>query len=120
MVNCMYFYLCKNACSISHTVNHMYRNCVAAIGVMRFSAELRLRFFIYGVVKMSKAFGKHLRKLRKEKTDYSQQQMADILNIARSTYTYYETGKSEPSYDKLKILCSLFDIDTNTMLDYEE
>ena len=46
--------------------------------------------------------------------------MADILNIARSTYTYYETGKSEPSYDKLKILCSLFDIDMNTMLNYEE
>ncbi len=69
---------------------------------------------------MSKAFGKHLRKLRREKTDYSQQQIAEIINISRSTYTYYETGKSEPSYDKLKILCSVFKIDMNTMLDYEE
>lgn len=67
---------------------------------------------------MSKEFGEHLRRLRKER-GYTQQQMAYILNIGRSTYTYYETGKSEPSYDKLKILCSVFDTDFNSILDYE-
>ena len=67
---------------------------------------------------MSIEFGNHLRELRK-KNGYTQQQMADILNISRSTYTYYETGKSEPSYDKLKILCDVFSIDYNTILNYK-
>ena len=75
-------------------------------------------FYFWGEI-MSKEFGEHLRNLRKTKTDYSQQQMADLLNISRSTYTYYETGNSEPSYDKLKKLADIFDIDFNTILDYQ-
>ena len=67
---------------------------------------------------MSKEFGVHLRKLRKEK-GYTQQQMADMLNISRSTYTYYETGKSQPSFQNLKKLREIFEIDYNTILDFE-
>ena len=40
---------------------------------------------------MSKTFGKHLRDLRKNNSNYSQQEMADMLNISRSTYTDYNT-----------------------------
>lgn len=75
-------------------------------------------FYLWGVF-MSKAFGTHLRKLRKE-NGYTQQQMAEMLNVGRSTYTYYETGNSEPSFQNLKKLCEIFDIDYNTMLDYEK
>ena len=64
---------------------------------------------------MSKEFGAHLRELRKAK-GYTQQQMADMLSISRSTYTYYETGNSEPSFQNLKRLCEIFGIDYNTML----
>lgn len=66
---------------------------------------------------MSKDFGEHLRELRKEK-GYTQKVMADMLNINRSTYTYYETGKSQPSFEKLKKLCEILDVDYNTILDY--
>ena len=69
---------------------------------------------------MSKEFGDHLRKLRKERTKYSQEDMAELLKISRSTYTYYETGKSEPSYDKLHKLAEIFAVDYNTLLDYKK
>ena len=66
---------------------------------------------------MSKEFGVHLRNLRKEK-GYTQQQMADMLNISRSTYTYYETGKSQPSFQNLKKLCEILEVDYNKILEY--
>lgn len=66
---------------------------------------------------MSKEFGNHLRKLRKE-CGCSQQQMADLLNISRSTYTYYETGKSEPSLNKIKVISKALKTDYNTIFDY--
>lgn len=69
---------------------------------------------------MSKEFGRHLRDLRKQNSKYSQQEMADMLNISRSTYTYYETGKSEPGQDKLKKLCDILNVDFNTLLNYAD
>lgn len=75
-------------------------------------------FFIYGVgIFMSKDFGEHLRTLRKAK-GYAQKDMADMLNINRSTYIYYETGKSQPSFQNLKKLCEILEVDYNTILDY--
>ena len=67
---------------------------------------------------MSKTFGRHLRDLRKNKSNYSQQEMADMLNISRSTYTYYETGKSEPGQEKLRKICNILNTDFNTLLGY--
>ena len=37
----------------------------------------------------------HLRLLR-EKNGLTQKQVADMLNIDRSTYAYYESGKTRP------------------------
>lgn len=40
----------------------------------------------------------------RKKRGYSQQKMSELLDIARTTYTGYETGKFAPSLDKsLKI-----------------
>ncbi len=69
---------------------------------------------------MSKSFGRHLRDLRKKHSKFSQQEMADMLNISRSTYTYYETGKSEPGQEKLKKICDILGVDFNTLLGYTE
>lgn len=69
---------------------------------------------------MSKAFGRHLRDLRKKNSNYTQQNMADMLKISRSTYTYYETGKSEPGQENLRKICNILNVDFNTMLDYPE
>ncbi|MCH5298485.1 MAG: helix-turn-helix transcriptional regulator [Ruminococcus sp.] len=69
---------------------------------------------------MSKRFGEHLRNLRTSKTSYSQEKMAELLNISRSTYTYYETGKSEPNFANLQKIVNLLGIDYNEIFDYEE
>ena len=42
---------------------------------------------------------KKLIEIRK-KRGYSQQNMAELIEIARTTYTGYETGKFAPSLDK--------------------
>lgn len=47
---------------------------------------------------------------------YSQQMVANALNIDRSTYTYYETGKSMPSLNTILILKNLFNIPYEELL----
>lgn len=42
---------------------------------------------------------KKLIEIRK-KRGYSQQEMSDLINIARTTYTGYETGRFAPSLEK--------------------
>lgn len=69
---------------------------------------------------MSRAFGEHLRNLRKKHSNYTQQDMADMLKISRSTYTYYETGKSEPGQDTLSKICEILEVDYNTLLGIQE
>lgn len=69
-----------------------------------------------GVVKMSTVFGKHLCNLRKSNTNYNQEKIAKLLGISRSTYTYYETGKTEPSQETLSKLCEILKVDFNTLL----
>lgn len=69
---------------------------------------------------MSKEFGDHIRKLRKTKTKYSQFEMAKLIGISRSTYTYYETGKSEPGLVNLRKIAEILAVDFNTLFDYKE
>lgn len=68
---------------------------------------------------MSKEFGERLRTLRKNRTQYSQDDMAKLINISRSTYTYYETGKSEPGFANLRKIAELLAVDYNTLFDYK-
>lgn len=50
---------------------------------------------------------------------YSQQQVADVLNIHRSTYSYYELGKTEPSLDNIRTLAMVFGVSLNDLLELE-
>ena len=61
----------------------------------------------------------NLRKFRKEKMGYTQQQVADYLKISRSTYTYYETGKTEPDLESIQKLAKLFDVTVGELLGSE-
>lgn len=61
---------------------------------------------------------KTLRKLRVN-AGFTQQNMADVLNINRSTYTYYETGKTTPDIQSLKILANVLNVDIETFLEDE-
>lgn len=54
-------------------------------------------------------------KQHRELCSLTQQQVADILNINRTTYTKYETGVSEPSHEVLKKIVSIFGTDYNSL-----
>lgn len=56
-----------------------------------------------------KTLGKYLRQLRSA-ARLSQQEVADILNKNRSTYTYYETGKCEPDIETIIMLAKIFGV----------
>lgn len=59
-----------------------------------------------------------LRELR-IKSGYTQNQIAKILNIDRSTYSYYEIGKTMPDVSVLIILSKVFNIPINELLSDE-
>lgn len=61
---------------------------------------------------------KILRKLRLG-AGFTQQNLADALNINRSTYTYYETGKTSPDIHTLKVLSRIFDVPIDMFLEEE-
>lgn len=60
-------------------------------------------------------FGTVLKKFRQE-SGLSQQQVADALGLQRSTYAYYETNKSRPSYECLKEISRLYNLKVDELL----
>ena len=58
--------------------------------------------------------------LRTEKMEMSQQQVADLLNIDRSTYGYYELGKTQPPYRVLIKLKKLYDVTYDELFEPEQ
>lgn len=58
---------------------------------------------------------KYLKLLRKEH-NWTQQDVADMLGIERSTYTRYETGATEPNFDILERLSQIFDVSTDILI----
>lgn len=59
-----------------------------------------------------------LKKLRID-YGYTQQNLADLLKIDRSAYTYYESGKTNPSIDKLIRLANLYGVTVDKLLGNE-
>lgn len=64
---------------------------------------------------VNKNFGQLLRNYRKI-NQLTQQQVADVLNIHRTTYTYYENGITEPNINTLYKLIKLFGVSYNDIL----
>lgn len=60
----------------------------------------------------------YLREYRK-KMGFTQQEIAKILGIERSTYAYYETGKTQIPTMKLHTLAKLYAVDLNDFFDFE-
>ena len=54
--------------------------------------------------------GAKLKQLR-ENCGYTQRQVANVLSIDRSTYAYYETGKTSPDINTLFILARIYSVD---------
>lgn len=54
-------------------------------------------------------FCEKLQKLRKEK-GYSQEQLADLLEVSRQSVSKWESGTTYPEMDKLLMLCKIFNV----------
>ncbi|WP_101698148.1 helix-turn-helix domain-containing protein [Clostridium minihomine] len=65
------------------------------------------------------SIGKNLRTLR-EKCGYTQQHLANVLSIDRSTYSYYESGKTTPDISSLILLANIFSVSLQDLLGQEE
>ncbi len=56
-------------------------------------------------------------KFHREKKNFSQEQLANYLGITRQSISNWETGKSYPDIDNLILLCKLYDITVDELLD---
>ncbi len=68
---------------------------------------------------MNKNFGNNLRKQR-TRLGLTQQQVAEKLNIDRSTYSYYELGRTSPSVEMFYELILLFGVSADELLRKDE
>lgn len=62
------------------------------------------------------SLARQLRYLRK-KANLTQQQVADVLGINRSTYAYYETGKTSPKLQTLQALARIYNTNVDILLE---
>lgn len=60
-------------------------------------------------------FGKNLKHLR-EKNDYKQGDMKTLLGVKSSTWSHYETGKSEPPMELLISISNFFGVTLNELI----
>ena len=64
---------------------------------------------------MDSIFAKRLKMMRLE-SKRTQQQVADYLEVKRSTYGEYERGKIVPPYDKMEKLANLFNVSVDWLV----
>lgn len=73
-------------------------------------------------VKMNKSylqkFGKNLQKIRKQKK-IKQDDFLDVEGISRSTIAMVETGRTDITLSKLKIIANVLKIEPKELLDFE-
>lgn len=61
------------------------------------------------------SFSNRLKQLRIER-GLTQQQLADILNISKSSINMYERGEREPGFETLEAIADVFNVDMNFLL----
>lgn len=49
--------------------------------------------------------------------EYSQEQLADMLNVSRQAVTKWESGKGMPDISNLKAIADLFDVTLDSLVD---
>ena len=63
-------------------------------------------------------FSKRLKRLRQNE-GLKQQELAEILGIKRNTYSDWENGKTEPSFENLINLADLLEVSLDCLLGRE-
>lgn len=61
-------------------------------------------------------FSEKLKKLR-IKSEYSQEQLAELLNVSRQAITKWESGKGMPDISNLKMIANLFEVTLDSLID---
>ena len=61
-----------------------------------------------------KSFSKRLKTLRTER-GLSQQKLADLLGISKSSINMYERGEREPCFDTVRAFSAFFEVDMNDL-----
>ncbi len=59
--------------------------------------------------------GKRLRKIRRH-MDLTQGEFAALFDIGRSSYTYYELDRNEPSLDTIRKMCRVLHVSADFLL----
>ena len=62
--------------------------------------------------------GKNLKKLRYQ-CGLTQKQVADLLSVDRSTYTYYETGRTRPDVNMIVKIAKIYKVSCDELLGYK-
>ncbi len=65
-----------------------------------------------------KKFAKHLKQIRKEK-NIKQDDFLDVNGISRSTIAMVETGKTDITLSKLKIIADVLGVNLKELLDFD-
>ena len=60
-------------------------------------------------------FSQNLQYLRKEK-NMTQEQLAEKLEVSRQAVSKWEAGSAYPEMDKIIVMCRMFDIDMDTLV----
>lgn len=63
-------------------------------------------------------FAARLRYLRRSRK-LAQVEIADYLNVARSTYSSWESNKAEPDIRTIELICRFFDVSSDFLLGIE-
>lgn len=58
-------------------------------------------------------------KFYRNKRNYTQEQMANMLNVSRQTYINYESGEAEPSFETLINISSILKTSIDDLLGNE-
>lgn len=65
-----------------------------------------------------KKFNEHLKKLRKEK-NLTQTQISELIDVKQGTYSRWESGKLEPSFENLVKLADLLEVSLDSLFGRE-
>ena len=65
------------------------------------------------------SFAENLTELRKFH-NYSQEELAEMIDVSRQTMSKYETGESLPDIEKCKRLADVFSVTVDDLISYEK
>ena len=77
----------------------------------------KVNYFL-NILEAQEIISQEIKKIRKN-LGYTQQQIADLLGVDRSTYTCYETGRIKPDIKTIMSLSRVFGVDYTEILESE-